>query len=358
MNRGRTCAIFTLVASTLIAAHLSPSPAEAQVVTRCDQLGSDRSTVTAKRRYGFGRSEVVSFPSDRDGANIQIGLVRPRVARGQRVPVIVQASPYFHALQTVDLRKCAPFLVENYVPQGYAIALIPVRGTGDSGGCFELFGPGERADLDQAVRWLGSRTWSNGSVGMIGKSYDGSTPWMVAAAGNPYLKTIVPVSGVPDVFDLLFGAGTPDFRGPGVLSGAYFTENLLFIDGRAPTRNVETIACPEHAIAEAASVHSFITGEMDPFAYWQARRYTDDIRRRYRGSVFLVQGLQDWNVNPGAQFPLITDLRRRGVPTKMMLGQWGHSYPDEVSPPSEREDFADILLRWFDRWLKGDERSS
>ncbi|MGH2759981.1 MAG: CocE/NonD family hydrolase C-terminal non-catalytic domain-containing protein, partial [Actinomycetota bacterium] len=42
----------------------------------------------------------------------------------------------------------------------------------------------------------------------------------------------------------------------------------------------------------------------------------------------------------------------------MMLGQWGHSYPDEVSPPSEREDFADILLRWFDRWLKGDERSS
>ena len=339
-----------LVAGLLVPAAASPAGAQ---VTRCDQLSDDQSRVNAPRRYGFLPDRVVSLGSDVDGAAIQIGVVRPRVPAGRRVPVILTASPYLHALQTVDLRKCASFLVDNFVPQGYAVALLPVRGTGDSGGCFDLFGSRERADIDQAVRWLGTQPWSNGSVGMIGKSYDGGTAWEGAASGNPHLKTIVPISGVPDVFDLLFGSGTPDWRGPGILGGVYFAENLGFIDGRAPERNLETTACPEHAVAELASVYSSLTGDLDPFGYWADRRYTDDILARYRGSVFWVHGLQDWNVNPGSQFPLVSDLRRRGVPVKALLGQWGHSHPDEVEPPSRRPDYADILLRWFDRWLKG-----
>ena len=44
--------------------------------------------------------------------------------------------------------------------------------------------------------WLGTQPWSNGKVGMIGKSYDGSTPWQAATFGNPHLATIVPMSGL------------------------------------------------------------------------------------------------------------------------------------------------------------------
>jgi predicted acyl esterase len=76
--------------------------------------------------------------------------------------------------------------------------------------------------------------------------------------------------------------------------------------------------------------------------------------RRYRGSVLLVQGLQDWNVNPGQQWPLVERLEARGVHVKYMLGQWGHSYPDQQEAPDRRDDWADILLAWYDRWLKGD----
>lgn len=352
-----SCAV-ALVTSVLM--QLFPTaPARAQVQLPCDfedPFGGappNYSNVSATPRYGIRPPEVVSLSSRVDGVAIQVGVLRPNVEAGRRVPVIVQASPYFHPLHTVDLRKCAPFLADNFVPQGYAVALVAVRATGDSGGCFDLMGPNERADVDQAVRWLGTRPWSNGSVGMTGVSYDGSTPWQVAAAGNPYLKTIVPVEGVPDSFDLLFGGGTPDWRGPGILSGAYIAENLDYALGRTPERNVETNACPDYAIAEAAGVYSSLTGELDPFGYWEARRYTDEVLRRYRGSVFLVQGLQDWNVNPGAQFPLITDLRARGRPVKMMLGQWAHTQPDLPSPPARRHDYADTLLRWFDRYLKG-----
>lgn len=332
------------------------TPARAQV-NMCP--GGVRSQVTAPEKYSYGaHTGVVSLRSRVDGVAIQIGLVRPEVPAGVRVPVIVRASPYFPPLQTVNIETCDKFLVENFVPQGYAVAFVAVRGTADSGGCFDLFGPRERADLDQAVRWLGTRPWSNGRVGMLGLSYDGSTPWMVAAAGNPYLKTIVPISGVPDPFDLLFGSGTSDWRGPGVLSGAYYGTSIAAVQGREPERSVEATACPDYAIGQAASLHSSLTGELDPFGYWEPRRYVDDVLRRYRGSVFLVQGLQDWNVNPGSQFPLITDARARGRPVKMMLGQWPHTYPDLARLPSKRNDFADILLRWFNRYLKQSRAST
>lgn len=36
-----------------------------------------------------------------------------------------------------------------------------------------------------------------------------------------------------------------------------------------------------------------------------------------------------------------------------MLGQWGHSWPDQGSGAAKRNDWADIVLAWFDHYLKG-----
>jgi predicted acyl esterase len=300
--------------------------------------------------------EIVELESKVDGVTIQMGLIRPAVPEGTRVPTIVHASVYFHPLQTLDLVGCDGFLINNYVPHGYAVAMLAVRGTADSGGCMNLMGPEERADIDQAITWLGERPWSNGSVGMWGKSYDGATQWMAASFGNPHLKTIVPASGVPDLFTLMYGAGTPDWRGPAILADIYYAQSAAFYaPGRSNEHTAEVLACPEYATGTAASIYSGATGLLDPLGYYAERRYTDAILEKYRGSVFLVQGLQDWNVNPGQQFPWVKGLEDRGVEVKYMLGQWGHSWPDQVSAPHRRRDFADILLAWFDRWLKTEE---
>jgi X-Pro dipeptidyl-peptidase len=332
----------------------APPGASAQQVTRCDQESHTYSKVSSPARYGFQPQKVVELASGRDGATIQIGLVRPKVPPGERVPVIVDAGPYYHPMQTLDLRRCAPRLTENFVPHGYAVALVAVRGTADSGGCMDLFGPGERADLNQAITWLARQPWSTGAVGMTGLSYDGSTPWEVASFGNPHLKTIVPVEGVPDIFQLLFGGGTPDWRGPAVLNDIYYVQSIVsYLAGRDPQHTVEVTACPDYAVANAASVHSAQSGEPDPFGYWAARRFRDRVERNYRGSVLLVQGLQDWNVNPGLQYPWIENLERRGLYVKHLIGQWGHTNPDTADPPDQRPDYADLLLDWFDRWLKG-----
>lgn len=135
--------VVALVASLLFAA----PPAAAQLP--CDFVSEfayrGYATVSRPPRYEIGRQEVLSIPSRIDGAAIQIGIVRPEVPAGTRVPVIVDASPYYHPLQTLDLRACRPHLTENFVPQGYAVALVAVRGTADSGVAWICSAPGSVA---------------------------------------------------------------------------------------------------------------------------------------------------------------------------------------------------------------------
>lgn len=353
-------AILSLIAISLVVG-VAGGAARAQQVLPCDNgsngdYSGSYAKVSEAGPYAIGEQEVVNLDSELDGATIQLAVIRPKVPVGTKVPVIVQASSYFHPLQTMDMRACEPFLTENYIPHGYAVAFLAIRGTADAGGCMNLMGPQERADINQAITWLGDQQWSNGSVGMVGLSYDGATQWEAASFGNPALKTIVPISGVPDIYELLYGSGRVDWRGPTVLNGIYYVESAAFYaPGRSPQHTVEVAACPEYAIGTAASVYSSTVGGVDPFGYWEERRYRDEIVKRYRGSVFLVQGLQDWNVNPGQQFPWIGELEERGVYVKYMLGQWGHAWPHSNGT---RMDWADILKDWFDRWLKDDKSVS
>ena len=56
--------------------------------------------------------------------------------------------------------------------RGYTFVMVDLRGFGGSTGCLDWSGPGEQADVVNAVTWAASRPWSNGKVGMYGKSYD------------------------------------------------------------------------------------------------------------------------------------------------------------------------------------------
>lgn len=333
------------------------APAEAQSLVPC--FGGDGdSEVSNAGPYGVGTTEVVELASDVDGSVIQIGVVRPDAPKGYRSPVILRASPYiFNDLRDVDLRDCNPFLVDNFVQHGYTVAFVPTRGAGGTDSCADLMGPKERADLDQAVTWLGSQSWSNGNVGMTGASYDGSTPWEVASMGSRHLKTIVPVSGVHSLFDLVYKRGRNDWRWWLFVPGYYHYYGLGVANpamGRDPDRWLKSASCESTPDGLAATGESYATGSYDRFGYWKARHMDPDIIKRYKGSVLLVQGLQDWNVDPGHQYPFINQLARRGVYVEHMLGQWPHAYPDSGHDAGPRGDYADILLAWWDRWLKLD----
>ncbi|MBI2078080.1 MAG: CocE/NonD family hydrolase [Euryarchaeota archaeon] len=302
-----------------------------------------------------------------DGADIEIGYWLPDVPAGTKVPVIVHASPYHRPAGAVTREAGMKlFLVDNFLPHGYAVAAVAVRGTADSGGCMDLMGQDEVRDLDQAITWLGEQPWSSGAVGMIGVSYDGSTPWSVASTGNKYLKTIVPISGVPDVYHLMYRNGTSESRGPILLNYLYYAYGWDPLPvgplgtgdpNRSAEKRITGLACPESLQGLAWSVYSGVYGERDPLGWWAERNRKPGVEKNYKGSILSVQGLQDWNVDPNMVIPWADQLEQeRGIYVKQMLGQWPHASPDRTnggkSLPQTRWDWAEILLHWFDRWLK------
>lgn len=315
----------------------------------------------------------VVIPSPIDGADIEMGINRPDTT--EKVPILVFASPYFYAegsragTRTV-LDRAGSFgsLITNYVPHGYAVVALAVRGTAGSDGCNDLMGELEIDDLDAAITWLGTQDWSSGAIAMTGVSYDGSTPWSVASRGNPYLKTIIPISGVPDIYGLMYRNGSSESRGPLLLNALYVAGSIQSgADGDIPNR----VVCPEGFEGLALSGVAGAVG-VDPTGYWQARNRKPGVEANYKGSVFSIQGLQDWNVDASQVVPWVDELESLGLETKQLLGQWNHAWPDGIASngnvnlrcsygdpvPTDldnckRADWKEILLRWLDKELKG-----
>lgn len=136
----------------------------------------------------------------RDGVELAYEVVRP--ADGSAHPVLLTYDGY-NAGRSPD-----PGYAARYLPRGYALVGVNVRGTGCSGGVFDFFQPSEGPDGFEAVEWIARQSWSSGSVGMIGKSYPGITQLFVAEAQPPHLTAIAPGHYYADAYrDVAFPGG-------------------------------------------------------------------------------------------------------------------------------------------------------
>jgi len=156
----------------------------------------------------------------------------------------------------------------------------------------------------------------------------------------------------------MFRNGVFEFRAPLILNALYYEYGFAeynVANGRSAPHMAQGIVCPEALKGFYASVHSSATGERDPLGYWAERNSRPGVEKNYRGSILLVHGLQDWNVDPHHDFPWVNKLERKGLYVKYVLGQWGHAWPDSSNyrNPIPRWDWASLLLRWWDYWLKG-----
>ena len=314
------------------------------------------------------------------GAEVHLGLWLPviegcdftasNLSEECKVPVISEVGPYYDdgdVSATTPADRLGRFLIENYVPHGYGVAQVSVFGTGNSNHCMDLMGTDEQRGIDAAVSWLGEQPWSSGKVGMIGKSYDGSTPWQAATFGNPYLSTIVPMSGLIGVHELMWRNGSMEARGMIMHNGVY---GSFGIDGDAG--DGENL-CEGYVEGYVNGPLAYQTGGMVDYAgntYWTERSFLDRVVQNYQGSIYIIQGMQDWNVDPHMAFPTHQIVEEAGIEVKTLAGQWAHDYPDRLSghssqgsgegaeayPYTLRWDWADEMLYWFDWYLKGEGR--
>lgn len=300
---------------------------------------------------------------DRDGSHdrVAVDIVRPReaAAEGRKVPVIMDASPYYSCCgrgnesqkKTYDASGNmvqAPLYYDNYfVPRGYAFVGVDLAGTNRSDGCVDVGGRSDILSAKAVVDWLNGRakayttrtgtttakaTWTNGRTGMIGKSWDGTIANGVAATGVKGLRTVVPISAISSWYDYYFQQGAPLYdSGPDWLSD--------YVD--SPDARAKCGAVQQMLVDGAPR-----TGDWTPL--WTERDYVKDARK-VKASVFAIHGMQDLNVRMKHLGQWWDALAKNGVERKIWLSQTGHVDPFDF----RRADWVKTLHRWFDHELLG-----
>ena len=254
-----------------------------------------------------------------------------------------------------------PGSLDNYyVPRGYGVVLGMSIGTADSDGCPTSGDQAETLGTKAVIDWLNGRAsgfdangnpvsadWTNGDVGMTGVSYNGTLPNMVATTGVEGLKTIIPVSAISNWYEYYRANGL--VRAPGTFQGEDLDILAQFTAGE--TRATGTC---EDEIADITQKQDRNTGDYSPF--WRQRDYLPDAGR-VKASVFVVHGLNDWNVMTNNFAAWWDKLAQAGVTRKIWLHQGGHGGPGNNAtytlPGGQSWTYRQTENRWFDHELMG-----
>ncbi len=322
-----------------------------------------------------------SIDGDLDGELdlLATDIIRPaETAKGLEVPVIYEQSPYYQGRGRGNEAEIKPpedgdftpvffpLYYDNYfVPRGYAVILQDMPGTRNSEGCMVLGGLGELKAGEATVNWLNGRgraftatgeevvaDWSTGKVAMIGKSYDGSVANGTASTGVPGLTTIVPIAAISRWYDYHLNNGVQYLN-------AYATPaNFEYLDagiGDDDARGLDWVKAQAAGKGYCMVLGTTIVAQAadprgDYNAFWDERDYLKDVDQ-VKASVFLIHGLNDYNVKPNNFVAWWEALAEHGVPRKIWLSQMEHVDPFDL----RRTEWVTALHRWFDFWLLGVE---
>jgi putative CocE/NonD family hydrolase len=323
-----------------------------------------------------------------DGVKLAVDVYRPINSNGRpasgRFPVILSQTPYGKRSATTTQSMGSGFGGDGFYPylvqRGYIDVVADVRGTGSSDGDFQLFGPREKQDGVDLVRWAARLPGSSGRVGLAGSSYVGLNQLFTAAlAGRRSpVKAIVPGTVGNDLYrDLAYGGGIPNLEFDAVWEGlrASMTAALPDEPMQDPKSAVDHIAARGMTLAQfdAQLYAEGDTGGPRAFDtdFWTSRaprNYLDRVVRNgipalivsgwrdvyQRGAVLDLAGLQNaWSRahggpgRPAAQAPPMTAKQRPTGRYQLVVGPWFHD------PTTLGLRFQQMQLAWFDRWLKG-----
>ena len=279
-----------------------------------------------------------------DRTRLSARIWRPVDSEGEPVPAILEYLPYRKRDGT-----CARDALTHpyFARRGYACIRVDLRGNGDSDGVMEdEYSPQELADAVEVIDWLAAQPWCSGTVGMMGISWGGFNSLQVAALQPEPLKAIITLCSTVDRF-----ADDIHFKG-----GCLLNENM----GWGATMWSYSSRPPDPALRPDDWREVWLSRlRTEPFlpdtwlrhqtrdAYWKHGSVCEDFGA-IRAKVLAVGGWGDSYKNAVPQIVA-------NIPgSKGIIGPWVHKYP-HFAVPEPRIGFLQEALRWWDRWLKGQE---
>jgi uncharacterized protein len=222
---------------------------------------------------------------------------------------------------------------------GFAVVGVNMRGTGCSGGVFDVFSPAQAADGYDVIETVARQPWVlHHHVGMVGLSYPGISQLYVAATRPPSLAAITPLSVIDDLWRQQW---------PGGIYNSGFTRAWL------AARDVQTAAggmawdqARIDAGDEVAAENQRIRSQnfdferfgraMENFRSVVADRRAADLVPRIDVPVYLTGAWQDEQT--GSRFALMLEDFTASPDARFIVFN-GH-HPDGYSPM--------VILRWYE----------
>ncbi|MCD8192903.1 MAG: hypothetical protein LUD55_08945, partial [Oscillospiraceae bacterium] len=298
---------------------------------------------------------------------------------------------------------------DYYLVRGFAVVECGGLGTLGSDG-YETCGTDFEIDAFKCViEWLtGDRVaytdhdesyitveadWSNGNVGMTGRSYAGTTQFGLATTGVEGLKTIVPVAGIASWYEYTNSQGvatggtyystmlaaycagrllgieelmnaTPAYdysNWPEVTISGYYDSITLptyteDIDVYAYANYLAQIKANEEKLNGDYGVDGEYGGQGTYLDHWSSRDYTLDAKN-IECPALIVHGLNDTNVQT-KQFDLMyKSYEEAGADVKLLLHQGTHltpTYPSQgysIPVGADEQSYDELLNLWFCHYL-------
>ncbi len=321
----------------------------------------------------------------RDGVRLATDIYRPS-APG-RYPVVFVRTPYGTELPKIGAQA------KYYVAQGYAFAIQDCRGKYESEG--DWFGKRDEAkDGSDSITWLGTQPWSTGKVGMTGGSYRGMVQYLVADQENRYLKALVPL-----VAPTTLGRDLGDFDHLAVYSGRDSLANIIWLirtDGRIDQNDENFSLTFEKAWDYMPrSDYSKVFGRPmkwwtfmlnQRYGFWEEyymraslgewskpidmKSWFKSYEERYRKVRVPMLHISGWydccGEQPTKMFQLIRKLATEPLARdnqQLVMGPWPHGVGKQKNGdvdfgPQAHMDPDEASVKWFDRWLKGEENGA
>jgi hypothetical protein len=245
---------------------------------------------------------------------------------------------------------------------GYVLAAADSRGTGASFGvCEGVFTETEALDAYEITEWLASQPWSNGRIGMVGSSYEGTNQLMAAAKKPPHLIAIMPAMAMFDIYDLAYPGGI--FRYDLVKTWSELTKQIDTLKAPAPVEEdtdgkllKEALARrPENKLAYDIASPLKFRDDKDPltgrqfYLTCQPAGFVREINQS-GVAIYLIAGWYDAYIRDA--FLMFKNLGSR---FKLIVIDCPHHPTDPSILPEAVNILTSEQLRWFDYWLKGIE---
>ena len=174
-------------------------------------------------------------------------------------PLIVEYSPY-------GLGPGGP-------PVGPAFNYVQVhaRGTGRSGGAWDIMGPREQKDIAESLRWFCEQPWSSGSIGLYGFSASAIAAYYAMRRSSlPCVKAASLLAGTSSTYrDLIFIGGMPNLVPAAVVTASIASAFMAHLPGRFGDEPQTYIESPGGVVNAISAFSQHPTQD----AFWREREF-------------------------------------------------------------------------------------